>query len=198
MTQNSALSLKLGWVHRGTPNGPWLRSRWAQAERAVCRVVARSVPCRRPSTGRVTGVAGRVVAVSQAWPAVSQLISRHTQHQGHACARRVARCRACRSAPAPCRRALSTVSQPLAALYRDTTVTLLSTTIQFCIMTQLPATKPLRANAPLALRAGRPYRGPLMAVSQGYIAGMLDHIVAPAACPTQPPQPCVTIQSIVS
>ena len=33
--------------------------------------------------------------MSQVWPAVSQPVSRHTQHQGHACA-------PCRSAPAPC------------------------------------------------------------------------------------------------
>ena len=66
-----------------------------------------------------------------------------------------------------------------------------------CIATHSLA-RPCARALPHAPRAGRPCRMPILAVSQGCIAGMLDRIVAPAARPAQPPQPYVTIQSIIS
>ena len=61
----------------------------------------------------------------------------------------------------------------------------LSAKIQFCIATQLPAARYLRARAPLALCAGRPYRGPLMVISWR----RLGRVVAPWMRPGQPSQP---------
>ena len=66
--------------------------------------------------------------------------------------RRVARCRACRNSPAPCRRALSAVSQPLAAMYRDTRSPPSQPRYNCCIATQLAAARTVRRIAgPLAV-----------------------------------------------
>ena len=82
--------------------------------------------------GRVAGLAGRVAAYIATHLAPRPCASTVSRAAARVVARSV-----------PCRRALSIVSQPLAALYHDTTVALLLATIQFCIATQLPAARPL-------------------------------------------------------
>ena len=133
--RNSALSPKLGWVHQVHSLNPDCMHR----PRALFpgSVIA---PCRRPSTGRVAGLDGRVVHCIVAPPA-------------RAAARIAASCTVTWRFPG--RVALVLRHKPAAKLpaYHDTPI---------CIATQSPNNQAL-ACAPLALE-----RGPLM--SQAMLA----------------------------
>ena len=136
MSQNSdkeqCTESKLGWVHQvHTLTQPTCTSRAYCSRPAVsrscpgpvpCRIVACGRSCRRPGQPcRRPGQPCRRPGHPCHRPGQPcRRLYRDTPSTKAMCARRVTRCCACRSAPAPCCRALSAVSQPLAALYRDT------------------------------------------------------------------------------
>ena len=191
---------KLGWVHQVNTLAQLARTGRAHCAQAV------SWACARPYRGLKP-------AVSQAWLVVSRIVSRHKAVLQPLYRRPLSRYKLCIATQTPAARHsahLPCVSQrslamsqgagrriaALAALYCDTRPPLRHYT-KFCIAT-LSLARPCARALPHAPRASRPYRRPL---SRPYRRPPGRAVAVSWPSPLrldQTPQPCVTIQSIVS
>ena len=130
---------KLGWVHQVDTLNP----AYAHRPRALCP----GRPCRGPvpdhivAYGRSCHRPGRPCC-RLGWLCRNLYRDIPSTKVMRAC--RVVHCRMCRSTPASCRRALRAVSQPLAALHRDTRSPPSQPRYNYYIATQLSAARTAR------------------------------------------------------